>query len=110
MTVDTLTRELLMRADANYREMFRTMARISPVGVIEEDADVLLVYTGSDLPLCNAAIVKRATAEPLAIIERARAFFGRFGQGMAVIPTAAFTTQFAEAATAAGLHPDGSPG
>src|SRR5581483_3266972 len=110
MTADTLTRDLLLRADANYREMFRTMARISPVGVVEEDADLLLVYTGPQLPLCNTAIVKRPPADPAATVERARAFFARFGHALVLSTTEATTDVMRKAAQRAGLHADHSPG
>lgn len=101
---------LALRADHNYREMFRTMARLSPVGVVEEDAGLLCVYTGPQLPLCNAAIVKRAPVGPTALIARARAFFARFNQAGALLTNGPLTEAMAAAAGAAGLAPHHSPG
>lgn len=101
---------LAERADRNYREMFRTMARLSPMGVVEEDPGLLCVYTGPQLPLCNAAIVKRAPADPVALVERARAFFARFNQPGALLTAGPLTEVLAAAAGTAGLAPHHSPG
>lgn len=100
---------LLARAHANYQEMFRALARVSPDGMIEEDPDVLLVQTGPLLPLNNTMIVKTAPADPVALLARGRAFFAASGQLFAVTTAGPVTDAMTAAAGAAGLTADPSP-
>lgn len=106
---DTMT-PLIVRAHANYLEMFRALARASPDGAIEEDAGLLLVRCGPLLPTDNPAIVLRIPADPAAVLERARAFFARTGQGWALISFGAVSDAMGAAAAAAGLAAHPSPG
>jgi ribosomal protein S18 acetylase RimI-like enzyme len=101
---------LARRADANYRELFRAMARISPDGRVEEDGDLLLVRTGPLLPLFNAAIVKRVPAEPEALFHRATTFFAASSQRWALVAADDAADAMAATAANAGRCRDASPG
>lgn len=98
------------RADANYREMFRAMARVSPDGAIVEDGDLLLVRSGPLLPLNNAALLSRAPTEANDLLARAEAFFAPTRQPWALITSGEATEAMAVPALAAGRGVDSSPG
>ena len=98
------------RADANYREFFRAMARISPHGAIHEDRELLLVRTGPLLPFLNAAIVTRPPADPAAAFGRAEAFFAPSDQPWALITSDVTTDAMAPSGIASGRRPHPSPG
>ena len=101
---------LLDRAYANYHELFRATARISPHGAIEEANGVLLVGTGPLLPLYNFATVTRVPADPAAVVARAQAFFARLGVRCMLSATGAAAEAMAPVAEAAGMTPGSSPG
>lgn len=76
---------LLLRADENYRELFRALARVAPRGAVEEDADLLLAYSGPRLPMLNAAFVKHVPQDVGNLVLRATAFFGSRNQPWAYV-------------------------
>ncbi|HLZ70255.1 MAG TPA: GNAT family N-acetyltransferase [Dehalococcoidia bacterium] len=101
---------LVARADANYRELFRAMARLTLHGMVQEDDELLLVRSGPWLPLNNAAIVKRPPADPARALARATAFFAQHGQSCALIAAGAAAEAMAPLLEAEGRDDDPSPG
>jgi GNAT superfamily N-acetyltransferase len=101
---------LLRRADENYRELFRALARLTPHGVIEEDEELLLVRAGPWLPLNNIAIVKRAASNPATLLARAEAFFAAHGQRCALAATGDAAATLAPALAAQSRTDEPSPG
>lgn len=102
--------DLLRRADENYRELFRTLARLTPHGVIQEDDELLLVRAGPSLPLNNVAIVKRPPTDPAGVLARAEAFFAAYGQRCALSAAGSAAEAMARTLAAAGRLDDPSPG
>ncbi|HEY7293816.1 MAG TPA: GNAT family N-acetyltransferase [Dehalococcoidia bacterium] len=96
--------DLRVRADANYRELFRTMARVSPDGFIREEDGLLLVYTGPLLPMFNAAHLLYLSGDPAVVLARAREFFALFGQRWAFTVTGDDATRVAPHVEAAGME------
>jgi hypothetical protein len=96
--------DLRVRADANYRELFRTMARISPDGFIHEQDGLLLVFTGPLLPMLNAAHLLRRSGDPAAIVERARVFFAPSGRRWAFTVAGEDAAHMAPVVEAAGME------
>ncbi|HZQ38079.1 MAG TPA: GNAT family N-acetyltransferase [Dehalococcoidia bacterium] len=102
--------ELIRRADENYRELFRALARLTPHGAIEEDNELLLVRSGPWLPLNNIAIVKQPPAHPAKVLERAEAFFAAYGQPCALSATDDAAAAMAPVMARHGRSDDPSPG
>ncbi len=102
--------DLLRRADENYRELFRSLARLTPHGVIEEDGELLLVRSGPWLPLNNIAIVKRAPADPATLLARAEAFFAAYGQRCALGASGDAAATLEPVLSAQARRDDPSPG
>jgi hypothetical protein len=101
---------LLTRADENYRELLRALARIAPNGAIAEDDELLLAYSGPRLPMLNAAVVKRVPENQEAAWKRAAAFFGARDQGWAYITRDDVTTALGPALRAQRRGEHVSPG
>ena len=110
MPDEVMRARLVERADGNYREFFRAIARISPHGDIHEDRELLLVRTGPLLPFLNAAIVTRPPADPAAAFARAEAFFAPSKQPWALITSDATADAMTPAAVGSGRTPHPSPG
>ncbi len=102
--------DLLRRADENYRELFRALARLTPHGMIEEDDELLLVRAGPWLPLNNIAIVKRAASDPASLLARAEQFFAAHGMPCALGASGDAAAPLAPALAARGRRDDPSPG
>ena len=96
---------LTARAHANYLDLFRTFARLSPDGAIEEDEDLLLVRTGPLLPTFNTAHVLRPPAAFATVLERVQAFYRPHGQGWGLTTVDAVTEQCTAEADRLRLRP-----
>jgi Acetyltransferase (GNAT) family len=70
---------MIARANAAYVEFFRTFARTVPGAAIIEREGIVMVGTGRLLPFFNLAALTRVPNDPVAMIERAEAFFAPYG-------------------------------
>jgi hypothetical protein len=110
MTSVEIDPQLVQRADANYQELYRLMARLSPDGAVVEDGELLLARTGPLLPFLNGATVLRPPADPEAALARAASFYAQAGQSWALITSDATSDVMEPVARAAGRTPRESPG
>ena len=73
------TAELQARADANYLEALRSVARYAPDGEIRERDGVLIAATGAPVAMFNPAIVTRPLANPAAQLAEVADYFDARG-------------------------------
>jgi hypothetical protein len=94
---------LLERCHANYAECLRVIARLLG-GAIEEEDGAALIATGLPAAMFNPVMVFQTPAEPRALIERARYFYGRRGLPWLIRAAGTATAPIAQAAAESGLH------
>lgn len=102
--------QLLESADENYRELFRALARVAPGGALAEDDELLLACSGSQLPMLNAAVVKRLPDDLLPTRQRAASFFAKHHQAFAFITRDDVSRSLSEPLRAQGRAEHVSPG
>ncbi len=76
--------ELRWRADENFREMFRILARGAPSGAVLEQGQACFIATGAPVPLFNPAFAPPA-GEITAFLAGARGFYRQRGVPWALV-------------------------
>ncbi len=76
--------DLAARADANYYQSWRALARVMDGGAVFEDDGVLLTDLGLGVPHINIAFVTRPLTDPVEQMRRAMRFFADRGSPFVV--------------------------
>ena len=98
-----VTDDVLLAADANMRDTWRTMASSGPSPTIVERDGLLLVASGLPFGLFNPAFVTRAPDDAAALVDGIAAHYRDLGLPFVLYFRDAYSNGFDEAAAAAGL-------
>lgn len=100
----------LVRAEANYRDLFRVEARLAPGGRVEERDGLFLAGPGAAMPRYNLAMLTEAPGDPAAVLARAADFFRPLSVRWMLTAVGDAASTIGPVAVAAGMEASSEPG